>query len=101
MYGTVMPCVVVVVAMRSGDTAGVQGWKQLLADGTAGGVGSGNAVLQPANFVRYMSLYAVAMLHCASRAKVVRPLPLAAGVLPAAGVAVGVAQIHGCVCEPS
>src|SRR4051812_2434060 len=37
------------------------------------------------------------MLHCASTAKVERPLALAAGVLPEAGRGVGVAQIHGCV----
>src|SRR5229473_1508903 len=41
------------------------------------------------------------MLHCASTAKVVRPLAFDAGVLPDAGTGVGVAQIHGVVCEPS
>ena len=41
------------------------------------------------------------MLHFASTAKVDRPLALDAGVLPDAGTAVGVAQIQGCVCEPS
>ena len=41
------------------------------------------------------------MLHCASSAKVDRPLALDAGVLPEAGAGVGVAQIQGCVCEPS
>src|SRR5207237_5687354 len=41
------------------------------------------------------------MLHCASTANVVRPLAFDAGVLPEAGTAVGVAQIHGVVCEPS
>src|SRR4029450_13624155 len=41
------------------------------------------------------------MLHCASSAKVDRPLALDAGVLPEAGSGVGVAQIQGCVCEPS
>src|SRR5258705_230698 len=40
------------------------------------------------------------MSHCASTAKVDRPLAFDAGVLPDAGTAVGVAQIHGCVCEP-
>src|SRR3954449_9983110 len=37
------------------------------------------------------------MLHCASTASVDSPLALDAGVLPEAGTAVGVAQIHGCV----
>ena len=41
------------------------------------------------------------MLHCASIAKVDRPLAFDAGVLPDAGTGVGVAQIQGCVCEPS
>src|SRR2546428_1200285 len=40
------------------------------------------------------------MLHCASNANVVRPLAFDAGVLPDAGTGVGVAQIHGVVCEP-
>src|SRR5256885_10008989 len=41
------------------------------------------------------------MLHCASTAKVVRPLAFVAGVLPDAAVGAGVAQIQGWVCEPS
>src|SRR5882724_12218403 len=41
------------------------------------------------------------MLHCASKAVVVRPLAFDAGVLPDSGTGVGVAQIHGVVCEPS
>src|SRR5258706_7501513 len=41
------------------------------------------------------------MLHCASTAKLVRPLAFDAGVLPDSGTAVGVAQTHGVVCEPS
>src|SRR5258706_2752936 len=41
------------------------------------------------------------MLHCASTAKVVRPLAFVAGVLPDAAVGWGVAQIQGWVCEPS
>src|ERR1051325_268361 len=41
------------------------------------------------------------MLHCASMANVVRPLAFDAGVLPDWATAVGVAQIHGCACEPS
>src|SRR5215831_2576526 len=41
------------------------------------------------------------MLHCASTAKVVSPLAFDAGVLPDAGTAVGVAQIQGCVWDPS
>src|SRR5438445_9952381 len=41
------------------------------------------------------------MLQCASIANVVRPLAFDAGVFPDAGTAVGVAQIHGVVCEPS
>ena len=41
------------------------------------------------------------MLHCASTAKVVSPLAFDAGVLPDSATGVGVAQIHGVVCEPS
>src|SRR5882762_2716407 len=41
------------------------------------------------------------MLHCASKAVVVRPLAFDAGVLPDSGTGVGVAQIQGVVCEPS
>ena len=41
------------------------------------------------------------MLHCASKAVVVRPLAFDAGVLPDSGTGVGVAQTHGWVCEPS
>src|SRR6267378_4323392 len=41
------------------------------------------------------------MLHCASNANVVRPLAFDAGVLPDWATGVGVAQIHGVVCEPS
>src|SRR5216683_7694366 len=41
------------------------------------------------------------MLHCASTAKVVRPLAFDAGVLPDSATGVGVAQIHGVVCERS
>src|SRR2546425_4424848 len=41
------------------------------------------------------------MLHCASKAVVVRPLAFDAGVLPDSGTVVGVAQTHGWVCEPS
>src|SRR6266478_1711836 len=41
------------------------------------------------------------MLHCASTAKVVRPLAFVAGVLPDAAVGAGVAQIQGVVCDPS
>src|SRR6267378_2976192 len=41
------------------------------------------------------------MLHCASIASVVRPLAFEAGVLPDSATGVGVAQIHGVVCEPS
>jgi len=41
------------------------------------------------------------MLHFASTAKVVKPLALEAGVLPDSATGVGVAQTHGCVCEPS
>src|SRR3982751_4509031 len=41
------------------------------------------------------------MLHCASTAKVESPLALEADVLRDAAPGVGVAQIHGCVCEPS
>src|SRR3981189_1344902 len=41
------------------------------------------------------------MLHCASTAVVVRPLAFDAGVLPDSATGVGVAQIHGVVCEPS
>ena len=40
------------------------------------------------------------MLHCASTAKVVSPLAFDAGVFPDSGTGVGVAQIHGVVCEP-
>src|SRR5215218_9282224 len=101
MYGTVRPCVVVVVARSPGVVPCVYGLKQLLAGGAAGGLGSGSAFEQPAVVVRWNSLYSVAMLHCASTAKVVRPLALDAGVLPEAGTGVGVAQIHGWVCEPS
>jgi len=39
------------------------------------------------------------MLHCASTAKVVSPLAFDAGVFPNAATGVGVAQIHGWVCE--
>src|SRR3954468_2392692 len=41
------------------------------------------------------------MLHCASTAKVVRPLAFDAGVLPDSATGVGVAQIQGVVCAPS
>src|SRR2546427_10720111 len=41
------------------------------------------------------------MLHCASKAVVVRPLAFDAGVLPDSGTGVGVAQTQGWVCEPS
>src|SRR6267378_3720965 len=41
------------------------------------------------------------MLHCASNANVVKPLAFDAGVLPDWATGVGVAQIHGVVCEPS
>src|SRR5262245_53401983 len=41
------------------------------------------------------------MLHFASTAKLLRPLAFDAGVLPSAATGVGVAQIHGMVCEPS
>jgi hypothetical protein len=41
------------------------------------------------------------MLHFASTANVLRPLALDAGVLPDSATGVGVAQIHGWVCEPS
>ncbi len=41
------------------------------------------------------------MLHCASTAKVVKPLAFDAGVLPDWGTGVGVAQIQGMVCDPS
>src|SRR5712671_5054265 len=41
------------------------------------------------------------MLHCASRAEVVSPLALDAGVLPDWATGPGVAQIQGVVCEPS
>src|SRR5712691_1827307 len=43
------------------------------------------------------------MLHCGScaNANVVRPLAFDAGVLPDSATGVGVAQIHGVVCEPS
>src|SRR3989441_2080674 len=41
------------------------------------------------------------MLHCASKAVVVRPLAFDAGVLPDSATGVGVAQIQGVVCEPS
>ena len=52
MYGTVKPCVVVVVARSAGVVPGVYGLKQLLAGGAAGGLGSGSAVEQPAVVVR-------------------------------------------------
>src|SRR5215475_6536024 len=41
------------------------------------------------------------MLHWASTAKVDSPLAFDAGVFPDAGTGVGVAQIHGVVCEPN
>ena len=46
-------------------------------------------------------MYSVAMLHCASKAVVVRPLAFDAGVLPDSGTGAGAAQIQGVVCEPS
>lgn len=51
--------------------------------------------------VREKSLYSVAILHCASIAKVDRPLAFVAGVLPDSAVGVGVAQTQGVFCEPS
>src|SRR5439155_25004475 len=74
MYGTVRPCVVVVVARSDGEVPAVYGLKHAFAGGAAGGLGSGSALEQGAVVVRENSVDSVAMLHCASKAYVVRPL---------------------------
>src|SRR5436309_14806882 len=88
MYGTVRPCVVVVLATSAAlVVTGSYGCKQELA-GVVGaglaivGVGSGSTNEHPPSpdaavtgtFVRKKSFNSVAILHCAPTAAVLRPL---------------------------
>ena len=88
MKGTVTPLSVVVKATSSAGAAGSYGLKQALAP------------VMPEQFdgavvLLYQKWNSVAMLHCASVAKVVKPLGFLCGMLPLPGCGVGVAQTQG------